>query len=143
MADQQRLTGALREQRDQKVLQLFLAGVSYRQIGAAVGLRSASGVHRIVQREFLAGAQRRALLGDEALALHIERHERLLQAHWGPALKGDHRSAELCRRLLDQSARLHGLYADDPAPLPAPTAPVDGGGDEEDELARIRARRRS
>jgi hypothetical protein len=73
--------------------------------------------------------------------LHQERSERLLQAHWAPALKGDHRSAELCRRLLDQTTRLHGLYADAAPPLPAPTGQIEDDGD--DELSRLRAARRS
>lgn len=139
------MKAAEREQRNATALQLFVAGASYRQIGASIGLRSVSQVHAIVQRELAAAAQRRSLLTDEALAVYQERQERLFQAHWAPALKGDHRSAEICRRLLDQSARLHGLYADAAPSLPAPTAPLNGeGGDQEapqDELSQLRARR--
>jgi hypothetical protein len=55
------LSRAERERRDEKALRLFLAGLTYRQIGAAVGLRSVSGVHRNVKRELAAGAPRREL----------------------------------------------------------------------------------
>jgi hypothetical protein len=67
MASKRRLARTEREQRDQRVMRLFVAGASYRQIGQAVGLRSVSGVHRIVQRELAVSAARRGLLMDEAL----------------------------------------------------------------------------
>ena len=139
------MKAAERAEREQDILRLWIAGASHPRIAVAVGL-SARQVERIVRSALAAGASRRALLSEEALAVHQERHERLFEAHWGLALKGDHRSAELCRRLLDQNARLHGLYAD-AAPLPAPTAPLnsESGGQEgeepADELSKLRARR--
>lgn len=139
------MKAAERAERDATVLRLFVAGASYRQIAAAVGLRSHSQVHDIVQRELATEAKRRTLLTDDAFSVHQERVERLFQAHWGPALKGDYRSAEICRRLLDQNARLHGLYAEAAPSLPAPTPTASGGGDEQDdpqdELAQLRAAR--
>lgn len=133
-----------RAERDRQVLQLFVAGATYRQIAAAVGLRSPQSVDHIVKREMAAAAQRRALLNDEALAIYQERTEALFKAHWAPALKGDHRSAELCRRLLAQQARLYGLDDMLDSSLPPPT--VSGGLDDDDdevqdELARLRAQR--
>ncbi|MGP4056631.1 hypothetical protein ACTWP6_17705 [Mycobacterium sp. 4D054] len=123
-------------------MKLFLAGLSYREIGAAVGLRSVSGVHRIVKRELAAGASRRDLLTDETFAIWQERTESLLRAHWEQAIAGDHRSAELCRKLLAQQARIYNVGVDT-NPLPVPTAAVpadevDGGPDE---LSKLRARR--
>jgi hypothetical protein len=140
---------AERAERDADVLRLFMAGATYAQIARAV---SAEGdkitlvrVDQIVKRELAASARRRTLLTDEALAVHQERQERLFQAHWGPALKGDHRSAEICRKMLDQNARLYGLYADALPSLPAPTPT---GADEipenvtpANELERLRAAR--
>jgi Homeodomain-like domain-containing protein len=144
---------AERVERDQKVLRLWIAGGSYPRIAQAVGL-SARQVERIVKATLAAGAARRALLSEEALAVHQERHERLFEAHWIPALNGDHRSAELCRRLLDQNAKLHGLYGEGGgaagSALPAPTAPLTSGDGADspreseepaDELAKLRARR--
>ena len=46
---------------------------------------------------------------DEAFAVWQERSERLLRAHWGPALEGNHRSAELCRKILAQHVLVYGL----------------------------------
>lgn len=121
--------------------------MSYPRIAAVVEL-SARQVERIVRTALAAGASRRALVTEEALAVHQERFDQLFGAHFGRALEGDHRSAELCRRMLDQSAKLHGLYADT-SPLPAPTTPLsgedagEGREDEEpaDELAQLRAAR--
>lgn len=140
------MKAAERAARDADVLRLFMAGASYRTIARAVNLRSHSQVHEIVQRELTASAQRRALLSDEALAVHTERTERLFQAHWKRALDGDHRSAELCRRMLADNAKLNQLYPDATGPLPAPTPTAGGDVDDEDEgpqdeLARMRAAR--
>lgn len=140
------VNAAERADRDQKILQLWIAGASYPRIAQVVSL-TARRVEQIVKAALAAGASRRALLSEEALAVYQERHEQLFGAHWDLALKGDHKSAELCRRMLDQNARLHGLYGD-AAPLPAPTAPLSGDGGQEsesegpsDELAQLRAAR--
>lgn len=143
------MKAAERDERNARALALFVGGATYKQIAATIGLRSTSAAHKIVQDALAASAQRRALLSDEALAIHQERQERLLLAHWSRALGGqdvepDHRSAEIVRRILAQQAKLYGLDAD-PAPLPAPTAklgPADPDDEEElDDLARLRARR--
>jgi hypothetical protein len=141
------MKAAERIEREQNILRLWIAGASYPRIAQVVGL-STRHVERILKAALAAGASRRALLTEEALAVYQERHERLFEAHWALALKGDHKSAELCRRMLDQNARLHGLYTD-AAPLPAPTTtPLtsdDGDGRENeepaDELSKLRARR--
>lgn len=141
------MKAAERAEREQRILQLWISGASYPRIAQLVEL-SARQVERIVRTALAAGASRRALLTEEALAVHQERFDTLFGAHWGRALEGDHRSAELCRRMLDQSAKLHGLYAD-ASPLPAPTTtPLtsddsDAKESEEpvDELSKLRARR--
>lgn len=147
VAGDRRLSRSEREQRDARVLELFLAGLTYREIGAATGFRSASGVHRVVQRELAAGASRREVLTDDAFVLWQERTEGLLAAHWERATRvdgPDHRSAELCRKLLGQQARVYraGEVVD---PLPAATAtlPTSDDGDEggDDDLSRLRAKR--
>lgn len=139
------MNAAERAERDADVLRLFVSGVSYRRIAAAVGV-SLTSVDRIVKKELSKSGQRRALLNDEALAIHQERQERLFEAHWGPALKGDHRSAEICRRMLAQQARLYGLDADVLPSLPAPTSTTGVGDEDEepaDELDRLRRARRT
>jgi hypothetical protein len=148
VAGNQRLNRAEREQRDERVLQLFLAGLTYREIGAATGFRSVSGVHRVVQRELAAGARRREVLSDEPFVLWQERTEALLHAHWDRATRADDpdlRSAELCRKLLGQQARVYRVGVDVVDSLPAPTVSLsaDDEDDEDgvDELSRLRAAR--
>lgn len=141
-------TKAERDERDADVLRMFMAGSTYAQIARAISTEGSritlARVHQIVQKELAASAQRRTLLTDEALAIHQERQERLFLAHWGPALKGDHKSAEICRRMLAQQAKLYGLDADTSPSLPAPTQPVPASDVDEgpqDDLARIRRAR--
>lgn len=140
-------TAAERAERDADVMRMFVAGATYAVIGKAVGLTQKR-VDQIVTRELAASARRRLLLGDEALAIHTERTERLFQSLWGPALKGDLRAADICRKMLDSNARLSGLYADALPSLPAPTSTAGVGADDEDgepadELERLRRARRS
>lgn len=154
------MKAAEREERNARILQLFVGGATYRQILVTLradaaerdrpkgwALSSTGAVHSIVQQELAASAARRTLLTDEALALQQERTERLFAAHWPKALQGDHRSAEICRRILSQQGRMYGLEG--PGGLPAPTGKLPtgaGGGGEEpeedqDELAELRAAR--
>ena len=139
----ERLPSGERAARDQRVMALFLAGESYRQIREAVGLRSLSGVHRIVQRELAGCAARRDLLTDEAFAVWQERSERLFHAHWGRALDGNYRAAELCRKILTQQAQVYGLAQEVSLAggTPAGAVEVEPPEADMDELARLRAAR--
>lgn len=123
-------------ERDAKVLQLFVAGASYRQIAAAVGVASAEVVHEIVRREIEQTAARREVLAESASAVFVERSEALFRAHWGPALRGDHKSAEICRRILEQQGRM--FAAEPQAPSGEPDTVEDSTFDE---LARRRTGR--
>ena len=129
-----------RARRDARVVKLFLAGASYRDICAVVGLRSPQSVGNIVARELSGSAQRRDLLTDEAFAVWQERSERLFRAHWGRALDGNYRSAELCRKLLGQQAQVYGLAREVSLIGGTPAGVVEVEPDM-DELARLRAKR--
>lgn len=123
-----------RAERDQRILQLFLAGATYRQIAAAVGLSSTQSIHEIVRRELSDAGRRRSVLLEEAKAIYQERSEALFKAHWGPALRGDHKSAEICRRLLERQSVAFAA--------PSETAkPTEDEEEPNDELAKLRARR--
>lgn len=151
------MRAADRESRDARVLQLFVGGATYRHILAQLrldqdkpegwALKSVSQIHKIVERELASSAQRRTLLTDEAYALHQERTERLFAAHWPKALQGDHRSAEICRRILAQQGRLYGLDgfgSSGGLPAPTPTGPMlpdHPGEDQPDELEQLRRSR--
>ena len=91
-------------------MQLFVAGLSYREIARAVGLRSPQSVCNIVERGLADGGPRREPLADDALAMFIERSEAVLRAHWRRAMEGDVRATEAVRRIMDMQARVHGLY---------------------------------
>ena len=91
---------------------MFLAGVSYREIGKNPRVQlSCRGVELAVRRQMSGTAWRRNLLTDEAMAVHAERLESLFAAAYAKAVTGEVRAGEQCRRLLDQMARVHGLYA--------------------------------
>lgn len=98
-----------REQRDSRVVRLVLAGCSYRDAAAAVGLRSPASVHAIVTRELGGEDSRRELLAREADAVFIERTEAVLRANWAAALNGDYKATLTCMRVMDQQARFYGL----------------------------------
>ena len=80
-------------------MQLFVAGLSYREIARAVGLRSPQSVCNIVERGLADGGPRREPLADDALAMFIERSEAVLRAHWRRAMEGDVRATEAVRRI--------------------------------------------
>jgi hypothetical protein len=139
-----------RSKRNEQILQMFVAGVTYQQIAKAVGLRSPSTVHEIIHKEMAGAAQRREMLVDEAFAVFQERSERLFRAHWGKALDVDspnsHKSAEVCRKILAQQARMYGI--DEPVGGLANNMGVVDTDEEtnplneqepQDELARLRA----
>ena len=70
----------------------------------------------------------------EVLDDYRRRLDELIDAFWLDAVSGDHKSAELCRKLLQQHALLYGIGGT------APMMPV-AANDGDDELAKLRARR--
>lgn len=118
------------DERDQRVLQLFLAGATYSQIATATDI-DLTAVHETVVRELETTANRRGLLAGEGKAVYQERAEALFKAHWAPALRGDHKSAEICRKILEQQAR---MFASGEA--------TNFKGDVVDEISARRAARR-
>lgn len=71
---------------------------------------------------------------EQVLADYKRRLQDLLDTFWSGALAGEHKSAELCCRVLQQYALLHGVDGKSPPPA------VSKG---DDELAKLRARRTS
>ena len=113
----------------EKVLNLFLAGATYPQIAQATGL-DLDKVHSAVVDALAAQQDRRNALQENYVAVHRERTEALFRAHWGPALRGDHKSAEICNRILERQLR---IVADLPQAIES---------DAVDEIAARRAARR-
>jgi hypothetical protein len=102
-----RLSGEERATRDVLMLRMHLAGVTYRDIGRKVDL-SVGGVHKVIKRQLRQSADRRDDLADDAVEAYLARMEPLLAANWPKALRGDTRSTEQCRRMLDSMARVQG-----------------------------------
>lgn len=131
-----------REERDRRVLGMFIAGGSEREIGRAVGL-SGPRIHQILHRQLERTASDLELRSREALTVHIARMEQLLKACWPAALKGDLKAIEQARKVLLAQAKLFGLeHRRDPVPI-AEELEEDDEDDDLDELARFRGRRQS
>jgi hypothetical protein len=98
-----------RRARDALVLRLFLAGWSYRQIGAHPRVRlSAKGVGNVINAELSAEVAQRGL-GVQARQVYVTRLENLLRSSWPKALAGDLKAAEHCLHVLALEARYWGL----------------------------------
>ena len=93
VATSKRLTAKQRAARDQRVVDLFLAGLSHRQVAAKAGI-SHTMVGKVVKRDLDERMEQRGAVG-EALVL-AQRQNDLLRAHWDGALGGDVQSAGSC-----------------------------------------------
>lgn len=69
----------------------------------------------------------------DVLGAYRDRLEQLVDTFWADAVAGEHKSAELVRKLLQQHAALFGIGSGTVI-----SAPADEG---DDELAKLRARR--
>lgn len=135
-----RLSATQRHVRDAVILQEFLAGASYRQIGRDPRVHlSPQGVANVLDKELAEGAERRGLLREHAATIYAQRLEMLLSAVWDLALAGDYRAIELARRIIEQQGKFYRLKERLNAVRPA----SDIDGELEDELARYRARFRT
>lgn len=125
------MRAAERLERDMKAVRLFIAGKSFRAIQEACGYNTLAACHKAVRRE-MQKSERRDLLRDQAFDVYLERLEALWAAHYPRAVAGDTRSAEHCRRVAQQEARLFGLE-----PAAGSRAgggdPPDPDGNEDDE----------
>ena len=63
----------------------------------------------MIKRELRQSADRRDDI-DVAVEAYLARMETLLAASWPKALKGEARSTEQCRRLLDSMGRVQGVF---------------------------------
>lgn len=114
--------------RDERIMQLFIAAGGYGQIAKAVGVDEDT-VHEVVCEKLAATDKRRHVLTEYRYAINLERTEALLKAHLPAAMRGDHRSGELCRRILERQMSFD--------------APVTLEGDAVDEISARRAARRA
>jgi hypothetical protein len=97
VASAKRLTAKQRAARDQRVVDLFLAGLSHRQVAAKAGI-SHTMVGKVVKRDLDERMEQRGAVG-EAMVL-AQRQNDLLRAHWQGALGGDVQSSRIVLQIL-------------------------------------------
>lgn len=97
--------------KEQRALDLRLAGATFQQIAEALGYANRSSARRAFERaleaEIRIGAEARETLRAEQAA----RLERLLRSAWPAAVRGDAKARGDVIRLLERQARLLGLDA--------------------------------
>jgi len=113
------------EARRIEALDLRLAGASYRQIAAQLGV-SVRTSFQDVQRALKATLQPAA---DEVRREEVLRLDRLLLAHWPASTRGDIAATNVALRIMERRARLLGLDVpvekNDPAALPVAASALD------------------
>jgi hypothetical protein len=138
------LTADKRRERDERALQMFLAGATYQQIMDGLQIASIGHAHRIVSAGLAKSRQRRQVLLDQAIDVQLERTEALFRAHYPLALRGEVKSGDLCRRLLVHEARLQGLLGEVTEVPDSPPTASDGATAADrpaTDLAKFRANR--
>lgn len=138
------LTREQRQARNTRILALFIAGWSERDIGRAPGVNlTGQRVHQIIKAEMKNEVRHQQLVSDQALALYTTRLDTLLRAVWPKVAQGDLKGIETARRILEQIGRLYDIEEERVGALPPVNDLLngdDGGNDPRDELARYRSR---
>ena len=98
---------ATAEARRLQALDLRLAGASYRQIGATLGVSHVQAM-RDVSKMVSEYASEPA---DEVRNAELARLDKLMLAHWPQATRGDIKSTTMVLQIMDRRARLLGLDA--------------------------------
>lgn len=119
-------------ERERKVLDLRLLGLSWDAIAQASGYASRGAAWNAYQRALTRTLQEPA---DEVRQQELERLNRILTPQMRAALSGDTSAATTVLRIMDMRARLLGLYA--PTKMQAEVTQYQGGGDIDAEVARL------
>lgn len=91
----------------------------------------------MIRRELRQSADWRSDLADDAVEQYLARMEALLAANWPKVIRGDARSTEQCRRMLDSMAKVQGLVPS----LTERVLLIRDDEDDDDELEAWRKRR--
>ena len=89
-------------------LELRKRGLSYRQIAAQTGYKSAQAAHKAVMTALQRTTQEPA---DEVRKLELERLDALLFGVWEAAINGDDKAVNNALRIMERRAKLLGLDA--------------------------------
>jgi hypothetical protein len=94
----------------EKALELRIAGKTFAQIGAALGI-SDTHAHRLVTNALAERKEHRARLAEGLLELELERCDRLQRALATQVARGDVRAVVATLKVMERRARLLGLDA--------------------------------
>lgn len=121
-------------ERERKVLELRLLGITWEQIASTVGYASAGAAWKAYQRALVRTLREPA---EEVRVQEAERLNRIMTVHLQRAIQGDVASANLVLRIMERRARLLGL--DEPTKIENKTEMTvyQGGGDIDAEVARL------
>jgi len=95
-------------EKERKVLEMRLAGITFELIAKQVGFASAGACYNAYKRALVRTLQEPA---DAVREAEIARLDRLMQGVWTQALRGETRSVDAVLRIMDRRARLLGLDA--------------------------------
>lgn len=102
---------ATRAEKKRRILEMALAGIPLKQIADTLGYRNTATVADILRRLVDQSMSIDAGALEELRKTELSRLDRLQQAHWMNALRGDHRSTDMCLKIIDRRSRLLGLDA--------------------------------
>lgn len=102
-----RTTGPDIDARRVKAMDMRLAGASYRQIGAALGINHTTAMQDVshMLREYMTEPT------EEVRKAEMQRLDRLMMAHWNAAIAGDTKATQMVLNIMDRRARLLGIDA--------------------------------
>lgn len=95
--------------RARDALELRIKGLSLEEVAARLGMKSKSGVHKLIHAELREIAEERKALGNLTLDLELERLDRLERAIAKKVDEGDVRSIEASLKIIERRAKLLGL----------------------------------
>jgi hypothetical protein len=139
MRKRQSQARAERRSKTIQALGLRASGATYRQIGDALGVSEPT-AWRLVQRESESMIRESA---SEVLELELQRLDRMLMGLWPDAIDGNVPAVLATLRIMEQRAKLLGLY-DRPAQqddVPSAGVVIIRGETQEDYIAGLRAMR--
>jgi DNA-binding CsgD family transcriptional regulator len=95
----------IRRERDARIAELILAGATYNQAAATLGIAKSTAI-QAVRRIF---AYHEAPIVNELREREAQRLDRLQMAHWSKAVQGDPVATGMVLRIMERRARMYGL----------------------------------
>ena len=107
------LTAAARAQRDQLIIDLFLAGHTQQQIADDDRVKLGQPrVNQIINAELERATRDHILRNENAMTIYMARMERLVRAAFDHVDEGELKAIEVARRLMGDQAKIYELIDD-------------------------------